>query len=241
MYIFSEEGFRFSQRGQKGMDLERAGRRLNDVLFPPSRCLCCQKKLPLREGLCEECAAELIPLRFSETLPPENVVSAVSAYSYDKTAKALIHAFKYKGWFDLPLRLLLPRLTEELKKAAFPVEAVVPVPTNLPRLYSRGFDHTYLLAKQLGKALGLPVYRRALRRRWHGRRQVGLGAAERKENAVLIYGRGPFPDGVIGKNILLVDDVTTTGSTASACAAVLLTLGAKGVYLGCLAHTPGVS
>ena len=117
------------------------------------------------------------------------------------------------------------------------VELLVPVPSNLPRLHARGYDQVWLLCRALGRQLGLPTCRFALRRRWAGRHQTELSAEARWRNAAVQYGRGLRTAPVLGKRVLLVDDVTTTGATASACAAVLLALGAEEVYLCCLTKT----
>lgn len=146
-----------------------------------------------------------------------------------------MHAFKFRGSFDLPIRITAPLLAKAVRKAALPADAVVPIPTNMFRLYARGYHQTYLLSKAVAKQLSLPLRPRALRRKLSAKHQTGLSGPERLDNVRTQYGRGWSLKDIPGKNILLVDDVSTTGATASACAGVLLAMGAENVYLCCIA------
>ena len=219
------------------MDFSRLGAAVNDALFPLLRCLSCGRRLPLRLGLCSACGLKLVPLYALQLIPPKPLSGEVCLYPYEGVAKELIGRFKFRGQFDLPLRRMVPALAARVQEAGFPVELLVPVPSNLPRLHARGYDQVWLLCRALGRQLGLPTCRFALRRRWAGRHQTGLSAEARWRNAAVQYGRGLRTAPVLGKRVLLVDDVTTTGATASACAAVLLALGAEEVYLCCLTKT----
>lgn len=109
-----------------------------------------------------------------------------------------------------------------------PGALLVPVPLHPVRLRSRGFNQALLLARPLGRALGLPVAPRALRRIRRTQAQPGLGAAERRVNLA-----GAFvvchPATVSGRHVVLVDDVLTTGATANACAGALRAAGASRV------------
>lgn len=92
----------------------------------------------------------------------------------------------------------------------------------------RGFDHAHLLAQGLGRRLGLPVVL-LLERTGSDRDQVGLSASERRKNLVGAFRARPgVPDGILGP-VVLVDDVLTTGATASSCARALLAAGASSV------------
>jgi len=102
---------------------------------------------------------------------------------------------------------------------------LVPVPLHPHRLRERGFNQALLLARVLGHRRGLAVAARVLVRKRHTRAQPGLAAEERRRNL-----RDAFtvtsPATVRGRNIVLVDDVLTTGATADACARSLLAAGA---------------
>ncbi|MGH9750070.1 MAG: ComF family protein, partial [Candidatus Polarisedimenticolia bacterium] len=115
-------------------------------------------------------------------------------------------------------------------------DVVVPVPLHFWRRYRRGFNQSQILAQALARHLGLPVAPRLLARPRAGRRQVGLGRAERLR---ALAGCFVAPAGKTrGLRVLLVDDVMTTGATLQACAAALRRAGAASV-LGCVvARTP---
>ena len=108
------------------------------------------------------------------------------------------------------------------------------VPISFRRKWLRGYDQVELLARAVGRELGMePV--RCLRKIRHNRPQAGIsGEAQRRANVLGVYrvtGRADLR----GRRILLLDDVITTGATAGECARVLLTAGAKEVHLGAIA------
>ncbi len=114
-----------------------------------------------------------------------------------------------------------------------PGDVLTPVPLHPRRLRSRGYNQSALLAKELSKQLGLEVDQALLRRTNNTRPQVSASRDERRENV-----RGSFRcDGPAdGRSVILVDDVATTGSTLSACAAVLKAAGASSVWCLVLAR-----
>ncbi len=144
-----------------------------------------------------------------------------------------IHSFKYKG-----LRALAGTLGQIVydcwEAEPWPVDVIVPVPLHPQRHRERGYNQSTLLARELAHHTGLPVVEGALLRVMPTRPQVGLKAAERVENV-----RNAFRCGgehVSGLQVLLVDDVLTTGATLRACALALLEGGASAVWGLTLAH-----
>jgi ComF family protein len=129
-----------------------------------------------------------------------------------------------------------PRLARMLREAArrAPLDAarlVVPVPLHPARERERGFNQATLLASAVAEGTGLPLDTWSLTRLAHSERhRAGLDAHARRESV-----EGAFavtrPRLVRGESVLLVDDVFTTGATASACAAALKAAGAPEVYV----------
>ncbi len=159
---------------------------------------------------------------------------AVYSYgSYEGTLRELVHLYKYDGvrplarTFGKFLAQALPR------EASFDV--IVPMPLHWWKRWQRGFNQSDLLAREIGKKWGVPV-RNVIRRRRATRPQAGLTNAKRRANV-----RGAFrlarSRSVEGMRVLLVDDVVTTGATASAGARVLKRAGAAHVALLALART----
>ncbi len=108
-------------------------------------------------------------------------------------------------------------------------DVIVPMPMHWLRRWQRGFNQAELLAQDLSRRTHLPV-RNAARRVKHGRVQAGLTNAKRRLNVAGAF-RVTHPSWVMGQRVLLIDDVMTTGSTASACARILKRAGAAHVSL----------
>src|SRR5262249_37441191 len=138
---------------------------------------------------------------------------------------------KYSG-----MRPLAPVLARLLDRAvpARDYDAIVPVPLHWRRRWHRGFNQAEALAHELGRRRGIPVLR-ALSRRRATVNQAGLTSAARRRNiagAFLVRDKARIE----GKKILLIDDVMTTGATASACARALMQAGAESVSLATVAR-----
>ncbi|MBI3209483.1 MAG: ComF family protein [Candidatus Solibacter usitatus] len=151
-----------------------------------------------------------------------------AAYSYgfyDGNLARLIQIYKYSAISTLaqPLSSLLSLALPRSER----IDAIVPVPMHWFRRWTRGFDQTRLLAEELSKRTGLPCLR-VLSRTRRGTPQAGLSDRERRKNVANSFA---VPDAarVRGKNILIIDDVLTTGATASACGLALKKAGARRV------------
>jgi ComF family protein len=159
--------------------------------------------------------------------------AAYSYGAYEGKLRELIHLFKYRGIFTLA------RPLAELTLRAFPREErfdlVVPMPMHWLRRWRRGFNQSALLSRLIGRQLGIPVVG-AVRRQRPTPPQAGLSNSQRRENVSGAFSpaRGKRLD---GKRVLLVDDVFTTGATASACSRVLKRAGADYVAVLALART----
>ena len=110
-------------------------------------------------------------------------------------------------------------------------DCILPVPASSKK---RGYNVPERMAQPLARAVGVPVVTDVLTRARSTRRQEGLSLDERLANVAGAF-RVARPEAVEGKRILLVDDVLTTGATASACAQALLDAGAQSVFAVALA------
>jgi ComF family protein len=150
-----------------------------------------------------------------------------SLYLYRGAAADALSCLKYGKRLSILDPLVDALLSAVAQMVAFPdTDLLVPVPASRRKLWTRGFNQSSVLAEPLGKLMGIPVEKGALRR--HGSRsQVGLGKKDRMRNAAASFGPGRRIEIVKGKRVLLFDDVYTTGATVRACEKILLGKGAS--------------
>jgi len=161
---------------------------------------------------------------------------ARSIFPYAGPVGSLIVSYKFQGDFYLGPRVLGKAIAKgwlpgEIEDA----EAVVPVPLHPRRQRERGYNQALLLARVVARSMGRPLEARALRRERYTAQQTRLAARKRWDNV-----RGAFRAGrgdLAGRCLLLIDDVMTTGATASECARVLKKAGAGKVLVLTLART----
>ena len=132
----------------------------------------------------------------------------------------------------VPLGHLLRRL---LREEGLSADVVVPVPLHPKRLAERGYNQAALLARAAARELGAPLAARALVRVRDTSQQARLGRTERLANVERAF-VARDPKAVRGRDVLLVDDVETTGATLTACRAALLEAGARRVTMVCLSR-----
>lgn len=168
---------------------------------------------------------------------PEALVRARCGALFAPPADALVHALKFGGWGELA-PLMATRLTLAARRVSLPPSTiVVPVPTTSSRRRERGYNQAELLARALGEIVDLPVVD-ALRRSEARATQISLPRAERLANVDGAFRVVPERASVLdGRTILLVDDVLTTGATASAAATELSRSGAAEISLVAFARS----
>jgi competence protein ComFC len=153
---------------------------------------------------------------------------------YCGALRQAIHKLKYRR--DIGLGERLSRLLIEILDGLnWPVDMIVPVPLSVARYHSRGYNQSALLAKPISLARRIPYKPDALVRIRDTQTQVNLHLDQRRENV-----KGAFISEyslVMGRIVLLVDDVATSGATLDACANALLLSGANRVYALTLART----
>ncbi len=116
------------------------------------------------------------------------------------------------------------------------VDLVVPVPLHNSKLNERGFNQSHELAGPIARRLGVPLEHKALRRQRKTASQSGLDYDARMKNLSGAFQAAPAR--LNGANVLLVDDVFTTGATLAAAATELRKAGARNISIACLARTP---
>jgi ComF family protein len=168
-------------------------------------------------------------------------VRAAAYGGYESGVRDLIHLLKYDQ--VRPAATVLGRMLAEaigdLRPcfSADPV-AVVPIPLHIRKFRQRGFNQAELIARSALKMLPetFRLETRVLERQRETQSQIGLSRHQRRENV-----RGAFvvvrPNEIAEREVLLVDDVLTTGTTASECARVLRRAGASKIYVATVART----
>jgi ComF family protein len=177
------------------------------------RCPRCWAPSRGRGGTCERCA--VAPPAFEALRTP---------FRFAGPARRALLEAKFRG--VTALLEPLGRAAAEVVPAAWSVEAVTAVPLHPARRRRRGFDQAELLARAVARELTLPVRTDLLRRVRVTEAQATLGADARSGNVAGAFAAA----GDAPASVLLVDDVTTTGSTLEAAAGVLLGAGAPRVY-----------
>jgi ComF family protein len=161
---------------------------------------------------------------------------ARAAMRYGPVARRLVVGLKHADRTHLapPLAAWMGRAGEALLRDA---DLLIPVPLHRRRLLSRRFNQSLLLARSLGKESGLPVVADAMLRRRATPPQAGLSRNQRRRNVAAAFAVRPARKALIeGRRVLLIDDVLTTGATATACARTLKRAGAGHVAVLTLAR-----
>lgn len=182
--------------------------------MPPmgrSHCRCCSQPFPASSSqhLCATCL---------QRPPAFSIVHA--ACTYQESVKDAIHQLKYRNKVYLaePLGKLLGK-SLEVAEAGFKPDCIIPVPLHPGRLKKRGYNQALEISRPLARKIQVPINTTLLHRTLKTPPQQGLTAAERRRNL-----RNAFivTTTTSARNILLVDDVMTTGETVRECCRVLM-------------------
>jgi len=211
-----------------------------DLLFPP-RCGGCGK---LGQRWCADCRSKLL-------LPPEPLCEicgepqqSAGICARCKTERPAFYALRSCAVFKEPLRPALHKLKYRqdiglgealawdvalfLVSLGWQADAIAPIPLSQQRMRERGYNQAGLMALPLARIMRWRYLPHALQRVRHTRSQVGLTAAERRENVQAAFAANPTL--VQNKTILLFDDVVTTGATLHSASQALLSAGASRIY-----------
>ena len=223
--------------------LHQFGWKFIDLLFPP-RCAGCQEwgirfcenclsqVTEIKEPMCPSCGephheGELAGLcqRCQRMNPNYNAIRSWAVF--EEPLQRAIHRMKYEN--DLGLGDYFSKfLSKVFRNTNWDVDLVTPVPLGLERYKERWYNQAMLLARPFAWRMDLPHKPKALQRVRETLSQVKLTLTERQENVA-----GAFqarPEIISGKSVLVIDDVTTTGSTLDACADALRHANARQVF-----------
>lgn len=182
-------------------------------------CKCCGK--PIRDAnkeLCYDCACNE---HFFE--------QGKSVWVHEGPVRWSLYQFKYHN-----RRIYGITYTKELfriyrgKIMDWNIGVIIPVPLHRKRKRQRGYNQAEIIAKQLGKLMGIPVDVKMVKRKRYTRPQKSLNSKERKQNLKHAF---EIKSGIkIPRNVLIIDDIYTTGNTIDAIAKILKEKGAQKVF-----------
>ncbi len=198
--------------------------KIADAVFPYiPKCVCCGTEKGVDEYLCPRCKQELESFRAGES--HIEGIKAFSLYNYDGPIKSIVTGYKYGGrkWLS---RFIGGEMGKQLKSLRCVIDCVCNVPLHEKRKKMRGFDQSEEIARYVSETAGIS-YISALKRIRNTKTQTKLNERERRENMKGAFEMAERASG----NVLLVDDVLTTGATAGECARVLKSAGAENVYV----------
>ena len=238
------------------MNLARAFAPLVDLIYPP-RCPACGEGIAAQDGLCPECWGELVfpgepacatcQRPFGSACAADGAICAVcladpprhdgiaAGTLYNDASRQLVLAFK-RGK-RIALAPMLARITAARLPALEGDWLVVPVPLHPWRLWGRGFNQSALLAREVARTRNQQVLVDALVRKKPTPTLGGLGRAARARalsGAIAVNPRRA--NELKGANVVLVDDVMTSGATSDASVRALKRSGAHRVIVACFAR-----
>jgi ComF family protein len=226
-----------------------------DLVVPPL-CLACHRPLADHNAICARCWTEIafirpplcdrlgIPLPFdiggtmvsaaAEADPPE-YDRARAVARFDGVMRELVHDLKFRDRHDAR-RVFGRWLIDAGRGLLADADVVIPVPLTRLRLAARRFNQSAILAQEVARLTGLRYVPDILVRARRTAPQVGLSRQQRRDNVAGAFAVAPGKAAAVaGANIVLVDDVITTGATVRACARSLKRAGAARVDVLALA------
>lgn len=221
---------------------------------PLGRCILCDSHAQPELDICAACAVDLpalgpccsgcaLPMTTNAAdlcgqclLSPPPFSLAIASWLYAPPVAQLIAAFKYEqrlSYGETLAKINAKTLVSTYRQRQLP-DLITPTPLHWRRHLQRGFNQSDLLAQHYAKQLNIPL-QQLIKRDKATPPQQALNAKQRKQNlsnAFSVCGN------VRGKSVALVDDVMTTGATATEISRCLLAAGAREVHIWCLARTP---
>jgi len=216
-----------------------------ELIFPDN-CLLCRRFLNSlhQRQLCAGCLELLVlnptPFNRQSASDPLAFDHAWSACLFNEPAQKLLHAFKYNSKTSL-CKTFVPLMITFIDRHSLPLQKfdlIAPIPLHPARLRERGYNQSALLSLALSRHYNILHSENLLIRQKMTPTQTGLGAKQRWTNMEGAF-RIPNPTDIEGKNIILIDDLFTTGATVHSAAQVLKTAGAAKVGVLTFSVTEG--
>lgn len=217
-----------------------------DLIVPPL-CLACHRPLSSHDAICSRCWSKIdfirpplcdrlgLPLPFdiggkmisaAAAADPPDYDRARAVARFDGVMRELVHDLKFRDRHDAR-RLFGRWLTEAGAELLAGADVIMPVPLTRARLVGRRFNQSAVLAHEVGRLSGVRYEPLALLRTRRTLPQVGLSRQQRRENVAGAFAVADSKKAdLAGANVVLIDDVITTGATARACARILKRAGA---------------
>ena len=244
-------------RSQLGTNVKEGLRPVVDLVYPP-RCPLCGAALAVQGGLCAACWGELEApgepacarcqqpmgssitnrpeICFTCTAKPPRHSGIIAASLYNDASRKLVLAFKHGGKIALA-PLLAQMIAVRMPTVGGAPPLLVPVPLHRWRLWRRGYNQAALLVRELAKRSKGELLVDGLVRNRRTPSLGGLGGPERmRVLAGAIAIRRAAAARFAGRDVILVDDVLTSGATSNACVEALLEAGAASVRIACFAR-----
>ena len=214
--------------------------------FLPRFCPSCKIKLPTREKfICSSCLNRIkridearLEFEFNKKFLDQKIISGFTSlylFEKDKELQHLIHSLKYNGKF-LTGSFLGEVLGKKIKNEllSWNLNLILPIPLHQLKKAERGYNQSFYISRGLSKEINIPVGSGIIKRRKYTQSQTTMNLLERQKNMEEAF-KVKNKKKITGKNILLIDDVITTGATISECGKVLLNAGSKRVYAASVA------
>lgn len=228
-----------------------------DVVFPKS-CPMCDEVMERGRLICKKCEPKLVYIdepkckKCGKQIESEETEycadcrkahhyykRGIAAFQYNDMVSHSIYRFKYhnrRTYAEFYGSAIAERYREEIVR--WDADVIIPVPIHERKMIKRGYNQAELIAKELGKNLGIKVDGRILKRVVNTRPQKEMSRNERKKNTEKAF---KISNSVVKyRKIILVDDIYTTGSTVDACSKALLAAGACEVNCVCLSIGQGI-
>ena len=199
------------------------------LIFYPAKCINCGEVIENKNPFCENCSKKFPPTRRLRYIEINNKkIKCISAFHYGDKIREAICDFKfrdrknYAGFFAASIsEVLLPE--DEVKKFNY----ITAVPLSKQRYKERGYNQAELVAKDLCERIDIE-YNEILEKIKDNKTQHTLNLEERKVNVKGVYATSKRFD-LRGKNVIICDDIITTGNTLSECVKMLMDSGCENI------------